>query len=205
MQPKGRKPEVLLFDIGGVIVRWTGIAELGKLTGLSTELVAEKFANSDICKQHERGLCGDDIFLCEMIEMLNLDFSQSEMKFHWNSWVGEPYEGIVDALKFLKQDYRIACLSNSNAMHWDHLNTYLDTLGLFDPCLASHQIHRAKPDLDCFEYAIKAIDVEPERVLFFDDTPKNVETARLLGMQAYQVNPAKGCLPALKKFGFIDG
>lgn len=196
-------PKVLLFDIGGVIVRWTGIAELAKHSGLPIDQVGSRFANSEICRLHERGRCEDDVFLKEMIEMLGLGFSQAEMKTLWNSWVGQPYDGVIDGLSILRRDYRLACLSNSNAMHWEHLNDYLHCHNIFDPCLASHQIHRAKPDLECFEYAIKKIGVEPEHILFLDDSAANVEAALSLGMQAHKIDPEEGGLPTLRRLGLL--
>jgi len=61
------KPKVLLFDLGGVIVRWVGLDELGKITGLNRDEVGARFAASTVFRDYEIGHCGDDVFAKALI------------------------------------------------------------------------------------------------------------------------------------------
>ena len=87
------KPKVLLFDLGGVIVRWTGIAGLSSLTGLSEAEILATFAASEIFKAYEIGKCNDDTFIAALIDDFQLDMSPADATKQWNIWVGETYEG----------------------------------------------------------------------------------------------------------------
>ena len=118
------KPKVLLFDLGGVIVRWVGLDELAKITGRPRETVIDQFAGSDIFNTYETGQCGDDEFAAELNQLFDLGLALKDTKSLWNSWVQESYDGTKDMLSELRKDYRIACLSNTNALHWAHGRIY---------------------------------------------------------------------------------
>jgi len=203
-QPPPRlTPKIILFDLGGVVVRWVGIQALSDLTGLSVAQVGEIFKKSEIGNQFERGLCSNQVFVTEFRNLFDLPGSDKELIMLWNSWVQDPYEGIIEAIETLKANYRVACLSNTNDLHWQHLRSYLDLDGLFSPAYASHEIYRAKPDLDCFEFVIKDLDIDPTNILFLDDTLANIEAAQNAGMQTEKVDPVYGALPALKSLKLI--
>ena len=195
--------KLILFDLGGVVVRWVGIQALSDLTGLSVQEVGEKFKNSDIGNQYERGLCSNEVFIKEFRTVFDFSESHTELSCLWNSWVKDPYEGVVEAILKLKETYGVACLSNTNDLHWEHLKSYLDLNGLFDPAYASHEIHEAKPDMSCFQYVINDLAIPPEHILFLDDTQANVDAAKRSGIQTHKVDPQFGALPVLEKLGLI--
>jgi len=147
-QKETLKPKVLLFDLGGVILRWTGLDALSEKTGMSREKVIETFASSDIFTAYEIGDCDDDTFIMEFISVFGLSESPSQAKRLWQIWVEETYAGTKEALKTLKETYTIACLSNTNALHWDWLSTHLVVDDYFDHSYASHLIGAAKPKAD---------------------------------------------------------
>ena len=196
-------PKLILFDLGGVIVRWTGIEALSDLTGLSAINVKTKLGHSKICSAHERGLCDDDVFLDELIGLFKFNYTRPEMQQLWNSWVGAIYDGTEQALSELKKQYSIACLSNTNALHWAHLNAYFNCEHNFHKAYASHLINLAKPDPSCFQFVLDDLNIDASDVLFLDDSAANIETAKDMGMTAIAIDPALGALPALKNLQII--
>ena len=42
-----------------------------------------------------------------------------------------------------------------------------------------------KPDPAIYDLCLQQLNCEPQRVLFFDDRPRNVEAAQTLGIEAY--------------------
>ena len=48
------------------------------------------------------------------------------------------------------------------------------------------------------------MDVEPARILFFDDNASNVDSARRLGMRSQQVSGADQLRRALLEMGMLD-
>ncbi len=197
------QPRVLLFDLGGVVVRWTGIAALSQMTNLPREDVLARFAASKTFYPYETGHCSDDAFAQDMIETFALPMSAGDFKEIWCSWVGETYDGVEEALLALRGNFVTACLSNTNNLHWRHLERYFDFESFFDESFASHQIGCAKPAPASFQHVIDTLGERPQDILFFDDTAVNVAAAKALGMSAELIDPAHGVMPALYRLGLI--
>lgn len=165
--------------------------------------VKETFANSEIGNAFEKGLCSNEAFIHVFRQAFSLEGTDAELTALWNSWVQAPYPGIIEAITALQENYQVACLSNTNDLHWEHLKSYVDLKALFSPAYASHEIHLAKPDTDCFEFVSSDLGIAPEKILFFDDTQANIDTAKACGWQALKIDPEYGAMPALKTLGLI--
>lgn len=196
-------PKVLLFDLGGVIVRWVGLEALGEITGLSREAVSDRFAASDVFRDYEIGRCDDDSFANAFLAEFYLEMTFPEAKRLWNSWVQECYVGTKEMLSTLRKDYTIACLSNTNALHWGHLPTQINIDDYFDYSFASHIINAAKPNPESYRIPIEKMGVNPSDIWFFDDTIINVEAAISAGMKAYHVDRGVGVIPTLQSLGLL--
>ena len=192
-----------MFDLGGVIVRWVGIDALAEITGLTREAVSKRFSASDIFSAYEIGQCNDDVFVQELITQFKLAVSLSEAKAMWNSWVQESYVGTKDMLSQLRKHYTLACLSNTNALHWQHLPTHINIEDYFDHSYASHLINAAKPNAESYLIPIQDMGVNPSDIWFFDDTLVNVEAAKSVGMMAYHVDRDVGVIPTLQSLGLL--
>jgi putative hydrolase of the HAD superfamily len=87
--------------------------------------------------------------------------------------------------------FPIYAFSNSNEAHktvW--LPRYSQLLQPFKEVFISCQMGKRKPELEAYLHVANAIDVEPGRILFFDDSPQNIAGAQLAGMQAKIVDSA---------------
>ena len=195
MKSTHAKPETLLFDLGGVIVPWLGFEALSKITQMTAQDIAHRFTQNPVLKAYEIGQCSDQEFISETLRAFNLDMTEAELKRLWCDGVKRPYPGIYEMLDTLRKTYKTACLSNTNALHWAHLKTYLDPDVHFDHPMASHIMGLAKPDLNIYLAAIKDIGVNPSNIWFFDDTLQNVEAARLVGMRTFHIDKAVVSFP----------
>jgi putative hydrolase of the HAD superfamily len=55
---------------------------------------------------------------------------------------------------------------------------------------ASHEIGCRKPDAESYQHVLNRMNVRPERAVFIDDLPENLEGARRVGMRTiHAVNP----------------
>ena len=198
------KKNILLFDLGGVVVPWVGIDELAKLTQSTRDDVNDRLASSEVFHAYERGLCSDEAFLNDIVSLFNLDMKSSEFAALWKSWVWTPYPGVVEALKTLRQNYTLATLTNNNALHWARVNSLIDIDSLFDFVFASHLIHAAKPDEESFLIPLKAMETTAEKVIFFDDTLENLVTAERLGIESHHVDRNQGVMPNLRSLGLLS-
>ncbi|MGJ8562264.1 MAG: HAD family hydrolase [Alphaproteobacteria bacterium] len=197
-------PRVLLFDLGGVIVRWSGIETLMRLTSLPRDKVLEKFSRSKILTNYELGHCEDDAFASEMIRIFSLNMDIVTFKRQWQSWVGPTYYGVKEALLSMRRTYTIACLSNTNALHWEWLPEQIMIAEYFDFAFASHLINAAKPAPISYEIPLNEMNVKPSDVWFFDDTKVNVIAARKAGMTAFHINRDQGIVPTLIELGLLQ-
>jgi len=194
-------PKILLFDLGGVIVPWVGMEELSKLTGLSRENVMDIFTENNVFRAYERGHASDAYFINEFTRLF--DLPKTDPAALWNSWVLPPFPQTLETLAELKSKFTLACLSNTNALHWEHLNSMFKTDEIFHFDFASHLLHEAKPDKACFIKPLEIMEAAPEDVWFFDDTMDNIETARSLGMRAFHVDRTVGVIPVLRGLGLL--
>jgi len=193
------KKTTLLFDLGGVIVPWVGIEALMQKADLGRGSIIKMLAESDIFNAYETGQCGDEEFASEMIALFDYDLTHSEFYALWNSWVKPPFQNTLATLEKLKETYTLACLSNTNALHWAHLETMFPLNTVFDFSFASHLIHVAKPDPQSYLLPLEIMKVDPENVVFFDDTLENIESSRAIGITSHLIDRTKGVLSTLCK------
>lgn len=191
--------KLVLFDLGGVIVDWRGIAELAAISGVSVPEAAAKFSSSQTSLAYERGEISDDEFSDHMIAMFNLPYTRAQFKLQWRMWVGEAFDGVIDIIKELRKHFKTACLSNTNQMHWEHLLGYLPIESMFDYIFASHQIGAVKPTAQSFEIVMQRTGFEAKDIIFFDDTQANVDAAKALGITAYKVASDFGIVPTIRQ------
>lgn len=194
-------PKILLFDLGGVIVPWVGMEALAELNNLTRPQVSDRFDDSDLFRKFERGHATEAEFTAELSRIFTLP--DTDIPALWNSWVHPPYPGTLDALSDLKTRFTVGCLSNTNPLHWAHLNTMFSTDEMFHHPFASHEIGEAKPDAACYTKPLEIMGVTPEDVWFFDDTEANVEAARAVGIRTFHVDRAVGVLPILRELDLI--
>jgi len=180
---------VLLFDLGGVLVDYSGVEDI-------QPLLHEPMAQVDLLARwsacpHSLAYGAGELTTEEFVARFRRDWGISldpaAFLEAWDSWVRGWLPGAAALLADLGPRYRLAALSNSNAAHWDRL-ARLGMLDAFDLALGSHQVGLRKPDPAIYDEALRRLDVSADAVLFFDDSRANVEAARALGMQAAHVD-----------------
>lgn len=179
------KPDVLLFDLGGVLIEIAIFEELPKLLSSPVERdeVRRRWLFSPAVQAFERGETSADDFIAAFIDEWGLKVGPEAFLTAYESWLRGPYPGALELLERLRRDYRIALLSNCNPVHWRQLE---QVRGLAHVAYSSHLLGLVKPDAAIFERVLSDLGVEPDQVCFFDDTPPNVEAARAAGLRAYQ-------------------
>ena len=177
---------LLLFDLGGVLVRNVGFERLNSLlpAPIEVEALKAKLLFSPTFRAFELGSSSPDEFSISLVDEFELKCTPAEFLAEFEGWPQGFYSGAIDLLAKLRKRYRLACLSNSNALHWKRFNGFKE---YFDVALSSHLLQLIKPDVACFEKALKLCGVGIKDVLFFDDALVNVESARAIGIQSLHV------------------
>ncbi len=185
-----KRPDVLLFDLGGVLIESAGVPELARLLP-APATDAEVAARWNACAHSDafgRGHMADDQFVERFIADWQLSVAPDAFRAEYRSWVRGWLPGAEALLEELRPHFRLAALSNCNPFHWARLVEDLDLLTRVDDALSSHHLGLRKPDPAIYAAALDRLQVQASDVLFFDDAPANVETARGAGLRAVVVN-----------------
>ena len=197
--------EVILFDLGGVLITWDGIAELTKLTEgrLNSEQARKYFLQSTWMNLFESGNCTPDVFAEGVVSDLSLPITPDEFLKSFLSWDRGFEPGSQELLKKLRPHFLLGCVSNNNILHWTRLCRRYSMEQLFHKLYPSHEIGMVKPSQKVFEYIVSDIGGSPEQFLFFDDNPECVENARQKGLNAEQVAGVEGVERTLKSLNLL--
>ena len=137
-----------------------------------------------------------------MIRELKIDLSPDEFISAFVDWARGPYPGATSLLRRLRPTHRLACLSNSNELHTPIHRQAIEPL--FDRYYFSDELGQVKPDREIFDHVIRDLGVSPERIAFFDDTPVNIEAARISGLHAFLVDGIAQVEAQLHDLGIIE-
>ena len=196
---------VLLFDLGGVLVEFTGPSRLlGWLHGrLAPEQIWPLWLGSPVVREFERGLVEPHVFADRLIADLGLPLDRRAFLDDFATWPTSLYDGAVELIARIPASYVRATLSNTNVVHWPRLTDELKLGALFDHHFPSHLVGKLKPDREVFLHVTETLGCEPSAILFLDDQPLNVEAARAAGLAAVQVSGVRGAESALIAAGVL--
>lgn len=122
-----------------------------------TLLLVSKFDNSEKVKEH-------------MLKLLK----ENESKYHLNI-------ELIEIIKELKnKNHKIALLSN-NSLELRQKLEEDNILDLFDEIVISAEVGCQKPQPEIFDILFKKLELNPNEVIFVDDTPKSLEGADKIG------------------------
>ena len=88
--------------------------------------------------------------------------------------------------------YRLGMLTNNVAEWRDAWRSTIPIAELFDDVVDSSEVGICKPDPGVYHLACERLGVEPPAAVFLDDTERNVEGARAVGMRAILVGADPG-------------
>jgi HAD superfamily hydrolase (TIGR01509 family) len=200
-----RTIDVLLFDLGGVLVEFSGIEGLRVLlrTAADDEAIRKRLVACPLVQQFEIGALAPLAFAEQFVAQWDLVVPPETFLAEFRSWSRSLLPGARELLQSLRPRYRLAALSNSNVVHWDRNTAELGVTGLFDAAYSSHLLGLRKPDPAIYREALTRLGVPAERVMFFDDYAPNVEGATAEGMIAFHVRGVEELSDCLRKQGLF--
>lgn len=195
--------DLVLFDLGGVVVRLTGVQTMIEWSGgnITPDELWRRWLRSEAVRGFESGKTSVEQFGSHAVEELGLIVSPNQFLEGFRSWIGGTYDGIHEIVSALRTTTSVGCLSNTNAIHWERMTDEFNLHQLFDHHFLSHRIGLLKPDREIFEHIVQETSVQPERVLFFDDNLMNVEGAQSIGIRSYHVRGADEARAVLVELG----
>jgi len=198
--------EVLLFDVGGVLVELSGVETMLEWLGrrVTADELWRMWLQSVPVRQFETGRIDAAEFAAGVIAEFGLPIEPQQFLDAFIGWPTGLYPGTLEMLARIPRTYRRAILSNTNSLHWPRVLGEMRLGAAFENHFVSHLTGRIKPDSDAFEHVVESLGCVPAQVLFLDDNSLNIESAQRFGMHAIRVRGAAETQGVLTELGIID-
>ena len=187
----------LVFDIGNVIVDIDYdviVAEFQKISVIDFKEILSYSQQNKIFDWMDVGKISAAQFRQELRKVLKPGVTDEEINFAWNSILVDYPEHKFKLLRDLKAHYKTFALSNINELHVTAINEAAmkkfgekDFGSFFHRAYYSNEIGHRKPDREIYEFIAAKENLSPAETFFVDDKEENIETARSMGWQAYQL------------------
>lgn len=208
------RPEALLFDLGRVLVGYDWRDSLRHLaTRVSADrdpvraedvvawMLGPEGPHDDYC----RGRIDDRQLLDAIHERFD---PRRRLDDAWivDLWCDmfEPWPEALAVVDSLRGRVPLGLVSNTNSLHFEHLDARLALRERFDHLSLSHEVGALKPHPALYRDALGALDVPAASAWFTDDLPENVEGARALGLRAERFTNVPQLRRQLRHLGFDD-
>jgi HAD superfamily hydrolase (TIGR01509 family) len=198
--------DMVLFDLGGVLVRLGGVAQMQALTGVDSEdEIWRRWLSCPWVRSFERGRCSPDAFAAGVIDEWGLTVTPEAFLERFRAWPEALYDGAVELVDDVAGQCRVGCLSNTNELHWDDQASRWGFTDLFEVAFLSYQLDLVKPDREIFTHVTTALRLPPDRILFLDDREVNVDQAQAVGLAGAVVRGTVEARSALVELGVLPG
>lgn len=180
------KIKAVFFDLGGVILRTEDHSprtNLAKIFGLSYEEIDRLVFENDSSKKASLGFITEHEHWLNIAESLNLpELEVDRLKKEF--FAGDRIDFyLLDLIRSLRPERVVGAISNA----WSGMRPWMDehkVADVFDDMVISAEVGLAKPDPRIYQLAMQNLQVHPQESIFIDDTYRNVDAARRVGMQA---------------------
>ncbi|MDX1681548.1 MAG: HAD-IA family hydrolase [Phycisphaeraceae bacterium] len=188
-----KRPRLVLFDLGRVLVSIRDTWEDGcRAAGFDPPGQGAVAELREMIDPLERGRLSPDDFDRAVADAADVPLPVARRLLR--CWLRGPTAGSRQLLKDLtRRPVTTACLSNTNARHWQMMtepgSAFAPDLSRLNYHFPSHALGLRKPDAEIYREVESATGVRGRDVLFFDDLPDNLTAAGRLGWQTVRIFP----------------
>ena len=183
--------EVIFFDLGNVILPFNNYQIAEKLCRFSQKREfqdPEKIFSylfdleKGVINDFDMGRVSPSEFFQSIKKYLGLSIAFEKFIPIWTDIFIENQE-VSEIILSLKGKWRLGLLSNTDPLHFQYIVSTFPIVSTLEKWILSYEVGFKKPDARIFQRAMEWASVEPEKILFIDDTKGHVEAAISLGMQ----------------------
>lgn len=200
---EGGTLQLLVFDMGHVFVDFNWEEVCAGLCRASNKNRAElKAALAQAAKLgYESGKIDTAGFVAELNRLLGSNMNVSEFSGYWVESFHENPE-MAALLSTLKEQRPLYLLSNTNEVHYDHLQEKYNVARHFKELILSYKVGCAKPDHSIYQEVLRRSGLAAQQCLFVDDLEPNIRAAQELGLNTIHFKGAQDLKDRLQKLGF---
>ena len=207
MQSPSTPIHALLFDLGGVVIAIDFDRVLRywqPCSSLDFEEMRRRWRLDAVYRRHERGEIDAAGFFAHLRQVFELEAPDEEIERGWNRVFAGEIDATLETIHGLRSRLPCFAFTNTTPTHQTAWSAgYPRVVAAFERIFCSPELGMRKPEREAFTHVSREMGVEPESILFFDDTPENVEGARRAGLQAVQVRSPADVDRALREFGVL--
>jgi HAD superfamily hydrolase (TIGR01509 family) len=185
----------IIFDCYGVLVH----GSLSYLRSLTPEESRQAF--NDLAHASDAGFVTQQDYIHQVGELIGK--TEDEVRAIMRAQEIKSDE-MLTLVQEVKQRYKTALLSNIGRGAVERSFTPHDLTQLFDVVALSSEIGMTKPNIEAYTYVASHLGLLPEECIMIDDTPINVDGARMAGMQGIVFESTAQCRRELKALGVFD-
>jgi FMN phosphatase YigB (HAD superfamily) len=198
--------DVVLFDLGGVLVDFGGVEAMKELSGITDDdELWHRWLTCGWVREFERGGCSPEEFAAGVVADWELDITPAEYLESFAGWLGGPLPGAEALVADTRAVVTTGCLSNTNALHWTRSFSQWSVIGAIEHRFLSYELGAVKPDREIFDLVAARLDAPRERILFLDDNLVNVEGAREAGFRSERAKGVDEARAVLVRAGVLTG
>jgi len=189
--------KAILFDMGGVLVdldKARCVKMFKERAGLmEIEEILDCYHQKGFFDELEGGRLTVDEFYSEALKVSRPGATAEDIRDCFCSLLVCVPQYKADLLNELRKNYDLYILSNNNPVTTGFAKGLFAAAGapyeIFRELFISSEMKLQKPSEEMFLEVIRRVGRKPEEMLFIDDSPRNVDAAKALGIRAVYYNP----------------
>ncbi len=189
----------IIFDLGGVFIdiNFHKTKEAFTSAGVADfDTYFHQSHSNPLFAQLERGLISPEEFYAAFRNETGLALTDNAIRDAWNAMLGDFRPASLSVLPEVKKSYNSFLLSNTNQIHYEgFIDIYHEQIAgdnfnaQFHKAYYSHEIKLRKPDAEAYAFILQENMIDAAETLFVDDTLKNIEGAKAVGLQTLWLQP----------------
>lgn len=196
--------ELVLFDLGGVLIQPGGVASMRALSGIETdEALWTRWLACRWVQRFEAGRCSPEEFAGGVVADWELDVEPAAFLEAFGGWPEPPFDGALELVEAVQATVPAGFLSNMNAFQWTANYEGIPLTDAFALRFLSFELGLVKPDAAIFEAVAARLPAPRDRVLFLDDNAINVDAGAAAGFAARHVRGVQAAREALVETGVL--
>ena len=196
--------KTVLFDLGNVILPFDVMRlanRLTRYTHLPAKDIVDRLWNDHIADFFETGKMSPVEYFSHISALCDFKgLSYDEFVPIFNEIFDENLD-ITALISNLKGRYTLGLISNTNAIHVEHITKRYEVLSQFDRQWWSNEAGVRKPDPAIYRMALTHFAIQPSEAVFIDDLHTNIAAAQRIGINAIQYQSFDALKTELAKLG----
>jgi len=184
----------IVYDYGGVISKKQNkelINEMCKILKIPAQQFFSFYTKGR--KDYDSALIDAETYWTKTIQLMDRQIKLKDIdkliEFDIKSWLDINTE-TIEYIKSIKDKVKLALLSNMTFEVLKEIKK-LDWIGYFDTKIFSCEEKVSKPDNKIYNICIKKVKVEPQHILFIDDSKVNLNAAQKMGINILEFTNCK--------------